>query len=70
MGLSYHVLTDFQKWFFFYLIKNGADPVSLKGVTRNMCLGVKMTLDVDRFDEELQRLERKYIIKTKQTHSR
>lgn len=54
---DYNDLSEFQKWFFFYLIKYTTAPKSLEGVTKNMCLGVKMNIDVNKFEEEKIRLK-------------
>jgi len=54
----YEQLTEFQIWFFFYLIKFDEAPVNLNGVTKNMCLGVKMNLDIENFVEEQEKLRK------------
>jgi len=56
--IQYAELTDFQKWFFFYVIVHGRAPKTLDGVTREMCLTVKMNIDVDNYDQEQKRLQR------------
>ena len=43
---------------FFYVIKTISVPISLQGVSRKMCLTVKMNIDVDKYDEEQNRLKR------------
>lgn len=53
---TYEQLTEFQIWFFFYIIRYEQAPTSLRGVTKNMCLGVKMNLDYKKFDFEQVRL--------------
>ena len=54
--IQYNQLTEFQKWLFFYLIKNTFAPVTLDGVLPKMCLTVKMKIDVDKYESETQRL--------------
>lgn len=59
MGLpKFNELSDFQKWFLFYLVKNTKAPKSLAGILPQMCLTVKMNIDVDKFDSEQDRLRK------------
>jgi len=53
---QYTELTDFQKWFFFYLVIKEKAPTNLEGVSRQMRLTVKMNIDVDKYDDEQKRL--------------
>jgi len=53
---QYTELTDFQKWFFFYLVVKENAPTNLEGVSRQMCLTVKMNIDVDKYEDEQKRL--------------
>ncbi|MDR3782402.1 MAG: hypothetical protein P4K92_03730, partial [Candidatus Nitrosotalea sp.] len=55
--IKYEQLTDFQKWFLFYVIKHVTAPKNLNGVMRDMCMTVKMKINVDDFDNEQERLK-------------
>jgi len=55
---QYNELSDFQKWFFFYIVKNTFAHTGLDGVLGKMCLTVKMNIDVDKFDLEQERLKK------------
>ncbi|MCJ8306186.1 MAG: hypothetical protein HRU07_03950 [Nitrosopumilus sp.] len=50
--IKYEELSDFQKWLFFYLAKNGYAPQNMKGIMPGMCSGLKMKIDLENFDQE------------------
>lgn len=54
--ISYDRLSDFQKWFFFYVIKHERVTADLEGILSDMCWTVKMNISVDDYDNEKKRL--------------
>ena len=52
----YEELTDFQKWLFFYIAKEGYAPTDLQGVMPKMCMTVRMKIDVDNYENETKKL--------------
>ena len=54
---NYNELTEFQKWAIFYVMKNEKMPVSLEGIMKGMCSTLKITIDLENYDKELNRLK-------------
>ena len=50
---NYNELTEFQKWAIFYVMKNEKMPVSLKGIMKGMYSTLKITIDLENYDKEL-----------------
>lgn len=55
---KYEELTDFQKWFLFYAAKHGPVPRNLNGVISNLCMTIKMNMNVDDYENEIENFKK------------
>lgn len=53
---KYEELTEFQKWAIFYVIKYNKMPADLEGVMKGMCSTLKIKIDLEKYDEEIEKL--------------